>query len=107
MEEGHERRSAPRGDDRAQGRRPVGQGGKATDVPVFAATAMPRLDNERVTVWEYSAPAGAADRHRHPRDTVVVFTSEKTARAMFIPAGTVHSADETKSGPKVTVFELK
>lgn len=86
---------------------PSGKVDKAADVPVFAATAMPLLDNGRVTVWEYHPAQGGAERHRHPRDTVVVFTSEKDARATFIPAGTVHAADETKNGTKVTVFELK
>src|SRR5262249_37656130 len=45
---------------------------KSTDVPVFAVTSMPLLDNERVTVWEYAAPPKASEEHRHPRDTVVV-----------------------------------
>ena len=79
----------------------------ATDAPAFVVTSMPLLDNERVTVWDYSGPQKASERHFHPRDTVVVFTSQKVASARFIPAGTVHEADEVAANTKVTVFELK
>jgi len=37
----------------------------------------------------------------------VVFTSEKTARAIFVPAGTVHDAEAVAAGTKATVFDLK
>jgi hypothetical protein len=86
---------------------PSGKVDKATDVPVFKATSMPLLDNDRVTVWEYSEPPDPQARHRHPRDTVIVFTVQKTAGARFIPAGTTHVTDETMKTAKVTVFELK
>ena len=73
---------------------PSGTVSRSTEAPAFAATSMPLLDNERVTVWDASGSAALATEHRHPRDTVIVFTKEKAARAQFIPAGTVHAADE-------------
>jgi hypothetical protein len=86
---------------------PSGKIVKAGGAPAFAAATMPLLDNERVTVWDYAAPPGPATRHAHPRDTVLVFTSERTARAVFVPAGTVHEAERVPTGTKATVFELK
>jgi hypothetical protein len=86
---------------------PSGKVDKSASAPAFAVTSMPLLDNERVMVWEYKRTGSGSERHLHPRDTVVVFTSQKSARARFIPAGTVHTADEVADGAKVTVFELK
>jgi quercetin dioxygenase-like cupin family protein len=80
---------------------------KSPDVPAFTVSTMPLLDNERVTVWDYAGPQAKSPRHRHPMDTVVVFTSQKSARTIFIPAGTVHAAEEVPAGTKATVFELK
>jgi uncharacterized RmlC-like cupin family protein len=80
---------------------------KPGDPPAFAVTTMPLLDNDRVTVWDYPGPQAASAPHRHPFDTVVVFTSGKTARAIFVPAGTVRAADEVPAGTRATVFELK
>jgi uncharacterized RmlC-like cupin family protein len=79
----------------------------STDVPAFAVTTMPLLDNERVTVWDYPGPQAKSAKHRHPMDTVVVFTSQKSGRATFIAAGTVHEPEEVPAGTKATVFELK
>jgi len=90
-----------------KGSGPSGKVDKSSEVPAFAVTTMPRLDNERVTVWDYSGPQPTSSKHRHPMDTVVVFTSKKSARAIFIPAGTVHAADEVTAGTTTTVFELK
>jgi uncharacterized RmlC-like cupin family protein len=86
---------------------PSGTIDKSGDVAAFAVTSMPLLDNERVLVWDYPGPQARSTRHRHPMDTVVVFTSEKTARAIFVPAGTVHDAEAVAAGTKATVFELK
>ena len=80
---------------------------KSTAVPAFAVTTMPLLDNERVTVWDYPGPQDKSPKHRHPMDTVVVFTEKKSARAIFIPAGIVHEAEDVPAGTKATVFELK
>jgi hypothetical protein len=86
---------------------PSGKIVKAGGAPAIAMATMPLLDNERVTVWDYAAAPGQATRHAHPMDTVVVFTSERSARAVFVPAGTVHEAERVPAGTKATVFELK
>jgi hypothetical protein len=86
---------------------PSGKIDKPGDVPAFAVTSMPLLDNERVTVWDYAGQQDMSPKHRHPMDTVVVFTSQKNARAMFVPAGTVHEAETAADGARVTIFELK
>jgi hypothetical protein len=86
---------------------PSGKIDKSGDVPAFAVTSMPLLDNERVTVWDYPGAHGKSPKHRHPTDTVVVFTSQKSARAIFLPAGTVDEAEAVPAGTKATVFELK
>ena len=97
-----------------------GRSGKrvtSTDVPAFAGNAMPLLDNERVTVWDYSSgsdpgrtsgrgPTPAA-RHSHPMDTVVVWTEGRTGHAVFMPAGTVHTGEPIGAATKATIFELK
>jgi hypothetical protein len=86
---------------------PSGKIVKSGDAPAFTPMTMPLLDNERVTVSDYTAPPAKGVRHLHPMDTVVVFTKERTARAIFIPAGTVHAAEEEAPGTRVTIFELK
>lgn len=90
-----------------KGDKPSGKRENLGDAPPFALTTMPLLDNERVTVSDYTPPPGGPKEHRHPLDAVVVATREKTARATFIPAGTVHGSDEIAAGMKTTVFELK
>jgi hypothetical protein len=86
---------------------PSGKIDKSTDTPALTVTSMQLLDNERVTVWDASRAQSLAARHRHPRDTVIVFTTDKTARAAFVPAGTVHGNDDAGGAAKITVFELK
>ena len=90
-----------------KGNAPSGRIDTSTEVPAFAVTTMPMLDNGRVTVWDYPGPQARSPKHRHPMDTVVVFTSQKNARAIFVPAGTMHAAEEVTTGTKATVFELK
>jgi hypothetical protein len=66
------------------------------------------LDNERVTVWKYSYGFGMdGPRHRHDRDTVVVWIQERTPHAVFVAAGTVHSEEQTGVISDATIFELK
>jgi hypothetical protein len=78
----------------------------AGDAPAFAPSTTPLLDNNRVTVWD--APGGGAPpRHAHTRDTVVVFTEERTGNAVFLTAGTVHAAEPIGAAKKATIFELK
>jgi hypothetical protein len=43
----------------------------------------------------------------HTMDTVVVWTEAGAGRAIFLPAGTVHTAEPISAGAKATMFELK
>jgi hypothetical protein len=79
---------------------------KAPGVPTFAVTTMPLLDNERVTVWDYTKPAQAS-RHSHPLDTFVVWTEGRAGHAAFIASGTVHTDEPIGAATKATIFELK
>ena len=78
---------------------------KTPGVAAFTGTAMPLLDNERVTVWDYTkAPS---TRHSHPMDTFVVWTEGRAGHAVFLPAGTVHAEEPIGAATKATIFELK
>jgi quercetin dioxygenase-like cupin family protein len=79
---------------------------KTEGVAAFTGKAMPLLDNERVTVWDFASPAQST-RHRHPLDTVVVWSEGRAAHAVFMPAGTVHTDEQIGTATKATIFELK
>ena len=79
---------------------------KTAGVAAFSSNAMPLLDNDRVTVWDYTRPAQSA-RHSHPMDTVVVWTEGRVGHAAFLPAGTVHTDEPSGAAAKATIFELK
>ncbi len=85
---------------------PSGKTVKPAGVPVFSGGAKPLLDNDRVIVWDYPGTA-APVRHAHAGDTVVVWTEGGEGRAMFLPAGTVHTPEPISAGAKATIFELK
>jgi hypothetical protein len=85
---------------------PSGTVDQSPDVPPFTGHATPLLDNVRVTVWD-SAGTATPTRHRHTRDTVVVWAEGRTGRAVFLAAGTVHTAEPVSAGAKATIFELK
>jgi hypothetical protein len=85
---------------------PSGNTVKPAGAPAFSAGATPLLDNERVVVWAYPGTA-APIRHTHIRDTVVVWTDGDEGRAIFLPAGTVHTPEPISAGAKATIFELK
>ena len=79
----------------------------ASDAPDFSgAGATQKLDNERVTVWEY-ASAPAPGRHRHARDAVVVAIDGQNPRATWIGRGMVHATENTGASSHFFVFELK
>jgi hypothetical protein len=79
----------------------------AGDAAAFAGEgATQKLDNERVTVWEYTQ-SPAPKRHAHARDTVVVAIDGRGPRALWVPQGTVHASEGTESASRVYVFELK
>jgi len=79
---------------------------KKDGVAAFTGPAMPLLDNERGTVWDYARPSAAA-KHNHPMDTFVVWTEGRAGHAVFLPAGTVHTDEPIGSASKATIFELK
>ena len=79
---------------------------KTDGVPAFTARTMPLLDNERVTVWDYTKPAQPL-KHSHPMDTFVVWTEGRNGHATFLPAGTVHTEEPIGAAAKATIFELK
>jgi hypothetical protein len=85
---------------------PSGKTVTPAGVPVFSGRAKPLLDNARVTVWDDPGTSEAA-RHVHTMDTVVVWTDAGAGRAIFLPAGTVHTAEPISAGAKATIFELK
>jgi quercetin dioxygenase-like cupin family protein len=85
---------------------PSGNTVEPAGAPAFSAGTAPLLDNQRVVVWAYPGTA-APIRHAHIRDTVVVWTDGGEGRAIFLPAGTVHTAEPISAGAKATLFELK
>jgi len=85
------------------------------EAPVGGEAAFPtdaptqRLDNERVTVWDYEATGGAAgSRHRHAADAVVVSFGEGRAPSVrWVARGTVHETDLDAGATRTFVFEIK
>ena len=67
----------------------------------------PLLDNARVLVSDYQAVPSTPARHAHRMDAVVVFTEARVARALFVPAGTLHDDESASPGKTITIFELK
>ncbi len=66
------------------------------------------LDNDRVTVWAYSYGFGMdGPRHRHDVDSVVVWITDGTPHAAWVPAGTIHSEESLGVISEATIFELK
>jgi hypothetical protein len=85
---------------------PSGKMVTPTGASAFSGATRPLLDNERVVVWDYPGTA-APVRHAHVRDTVVVWTDGGEGRAIFLPAGTIHTPEPISAGAKATIFELK
>lgn len=86
---------------------PYGTDSAAGDTPAFTGEgAVQKLDNERVTVWEYTQPP-AAKRHKHTHDTVVVSTGGRMPRAVWVPRGTVHVGEGSDAASRVYAFEIK
>jgi hypothetical protein len=86
---------------------PYGNDTAASDAPAFPGDgATQKLDNDRVTVWEYMR-APAAHRHRHLRDAVVVAIDGQHPRATWVSRGTVHSDEGAGNASRVYVFEIK
>ena len=68
-----------------------------------------RLDNDRVTVWEYGARTAATERsHRHLSEAVVVsFDPTGSPQARYVERGTVHETDVAPGTTRTFVFEIK
>jgi hypothetical protein len=77
------------------------------DVPPFSgAGATQKLDNDRVTVWEFTQkPADAPHRHLH--DAVVTAIDGQKPRALFVKRGTSHRDEGAGAASRYYVFEIK
>jgi len=85
---------------------PSGQADASGTAPPFTAGgARPLLDNERVTVWDYTPPPKPVT-HRHAHDAVGVWIDGTTPHAVWIPRGTAHAGDMAGAS-RATIFELK
>lgn len=77
------------------------------DAPLFGGEgATQKLDNERVTVWEFMR-VPPAKPHAHAHDTVVVAIDGQKPRATWVGRGTVHDRDGDGSASRIYLFELK
>lgn len=87
---------------RAPGQPAVGQGVFPADAPTQ------RLENERVTVWEYGAGAPVGMSHRHAFDAVVVsFGADGGPSVRWVDRGTTHDGDVPSGATRTFVFEIK
>ena len=86
---------------------PYGTAAPAGEAPAFTAEgATQKLDNERVTVWEFTS-APPATSHRHTHDAVIVSLSGTDPKAAWVKRGTVHSGEGESQASRVYVFEIK
>ena len=76
---------------------------------VFPADApTQRLENDRVTVWEYGSDAGTGTQHRHAADAVVVsFGADGRPSVRWVDRGTTHASDVATGAARTFVFEIK
>src|SRR5262249_1404485 len=74
---------------------------------IFAGEgATQKLDNDRVTVWEYTR-APETQRHLHVRDGVVVAFQSGKPSVTWIDGGGLHEIEGTDDASRVYVFEIK
>jgi hypothetical protein len=86
---------------------PYGMAAAGGDAPVFSGNGgTQKLDNERVTVWEFT-PAPTPSSHRHTRDAVVVDIDGQNPRATWVKRGTIHNDEGSGKASRIYVFELK
>jgi len=74
--------------------------------PFSGAGGIQKLDNDRVTVWEFMQ-APAATSHRHTHNAVVVGIDGRNPRAAWVKQGTVHAAEGVSDASRFYVFEIK
>ena len=85
---------------------PYGSGASGGD-PVFTGEgATQKLDNERVTVWEFMTTPPAKS-HTHAHDTVVIAIDGRNPRATWVRRGTTHDRDGDGRASRIYLFELK
>ena len=85
---------------------PYGTDASGGDAPAFSGTgATQKLDNERVTVWEFMQPPSG--RHRHTHDAVVAAIDGQKPRALFVKQGTLHADEGAGTASRYYVFEIK
>ena len=65
-----------------------------------------KLDNDRVTVWEFTQ-SPAAKSHRHVHDAVVVAIGEPEPTASWIAQGTIHTEEGPLRATRIYLFEIK
>jgi hypothetical protein len=86
---------------------PYGTDASAGGAPAFAGEgATEKLDNERVSVWEFLG-VPAAKSHRHTRDAVVVSLRAQGPKADWVKQGTVHRTEGEADASRIYVFEIK
>ena len=86
---------------------PYGTAAAGGDAPAFSGNgATQKLDNERITVWEF-AQRPAPSLHRHTRDAVVVDIDGQSPRATWVAKGSVHRDEGSGNASLIYVFEIK
>lgn len=88
---------------------PIGSAGLDGARPAFpVGEPAQRLDNDRVTVWEYGDAGPAAELHVHVHDAVVVsFDASGNPEAHYVERGTTHESDSPSGATRTFVFEIK
>ena len=85
---------------------PYGTDAAGGDTPAFTGEGgTEKLDNDRVTVWEFTKKSAAAHRHLH--DAVVVAIGGPSPRAIWLKRGTVHTDEGGGDSSRIYVFEIK
>jgi len=86
---------------------PYGTGAGGGGAAAFAGEGgTQKLDNDRVTVWEFTGRP-AAKPHRHTHDAVIVALGNQAPRATWVKQGTVHDEEGAGAAARFYVFEIK
>ena len=81
----------------------------AADIPdgLREVAGAPAWENNRAAAWVV-LPGASSPVHRHAGDAVeLLFAAATAPRAVFVPAGTVHSAPVPAEGGRTYIFEIK
>jgi hypothetical protein len=86
---------------------PYGTGAGGGGAAAFAGEGgTQKLDNDRVTVWEFTGRP-VANPHRHTHDAVIVALGNQAPRATWVKQGTVHAEEGAGGAARFYVFEIK